>query len=216
MKQKKSKKFVMQVPKCGVEPAGWEVTFYNGGSGNQEGGNEGDSSSKLDYTFDFTKLGSYDSDKKVTYEEDTYFDEAVFLYRKKEGLRIRASTNYINYNGTNANWTTITEGSILDTPDRYCGFDASKVSANAEITVTFGYDVKSSSNASGDTGALAIVDGTGKVLASKSGLKLKSGNDSGEISAKIAKDGKAILYFSRGNAGGGGLDVTSSTAKTAE
>ncbi len=36
MKQKKLKKFVMQVPKCGVEPAGWKVTFYNGGSGNQE------------------------------------------------------------------------------------------------------------------------------------------------------------------------------------
>ena len=35
---KKLKKFVMQVPKCGVEPAGWKVTFYNGGSGNQEGG----------------------------------------------------------------------------------------------------------------------------------------------------------------------------------
>ena len=33
---KKLKKFIMQVPKCGVEPAGWEVTFYNGGSGNQE------------------------------------------------------------------------------------------------------------------------------------------------------------------------------------
>lgn len=170
---KKSKKFVMQVPKCGVEPAGWEVTFYNGGSGNQEGGKQGTVTKATAKTYSFA-------------------------------------------GGTNANWTTITEGSILDKPDRYCGFDASKVSANAEITVTFDYDVKKSSSASSDTGALAIVDGTGKVLASKSGLKLQNGSDSGKISAKIAKDGKAILYFSRGNAGGGGLDVTSITAKTAE
>ncbi|WP_298533452.1 hypothetical protein [uncultured Treponema sp.] len=42
---KKLKKFVMQVPKCGVEPAGWKVTFYNGGSGNQEGGSTTYSSS---------------------------------------------------------------------------------------------------------------------------------------------------------------------------
>ena len=39
------KKFVMQVPKCGVEPAGWKVTFYNGGSGNQESGSTTYSSS---------------------------------------------------------------------------------------------------------------------------------------------------------------------------
>ena len=44
---KKLKKFVMQVPKCGVEPAGWEVTFYNGGSGNQ---------TETEYKWDFQNI----------------------------------------------------------------------------------------------------------------------------------------------------------------
>lgn len=170
----------------------------------------------LNYSFDFSTLGSYSSDTKVTYTTETYFDTAVFLYSANQGLRIRGNTNYINYNGTDADWTSAELNSSLSAPDRYCGFDASKTSATDNVTVTFTYDVKNSSKATGDTAAIAVVDGAGKVLAAATGLKVTSGETGKTISATIAKDGKAVLYFSRGGAGAGGIDVTGITAVSAE
>ena len=186
----------------------------------QEEGKKDETSDAADYeyTFDFSTIGSYTSDTKVTYTSDTYYDTVVFLYSKSEGLRIRKDTNYINYNGSNLNDTTATVGSAYPGStdvDRYCGFDASKAGVTSDITVEFAYKVVNSTNASDDTGLIAIVDGNKKVLAVKTGLKVKSGSDTGTISAKIPATDKAILYFSRGGQNGGGLDVTAITAKKA-
>ncbi len=176
----------------------------------------------VDYTANFLAISdgtAYSSDTGITTDGEETFDTALVLYSPSNRLKIRKNTNYVNYNGgTKAAFATTTIGDTLsETLDRYVAVDISKLTESGTITVKFSGIVKASTNG-GDTGEVVLVDQDNKILASSTGLKLLSGSDTFELTAHIdaSSVSKVKLGFSRGGSGGGGIDVQSVTAKTAE
>ncbi len=177
----------------------------------------------VDWDADFLTISggtAYSSDTKVTYTEDTYFDTALVLYSPSERLRIRKDTNYINYNGGTADPFAVTTigQTFTDTLERYVAVDVSKLTAKGNVKVQFDVAIVSSDKSTGDTGELVLIDQDKKVLAVETGLKMKTGGDSREISAIVdaSEVTKVTLGFSRGGAGGGGINVTAVSAHRPE
>lgn len=155
---KKLKKFVMQVPKCGVEPAGWKVTFYNGGSGNQT--ETGDVTATTD-SWDFTTYANavfvnpdaagsvvvksttektVDGVIKTEYEKDgTYYLSADATQLGAEGnLSLTLSkagtgkTNTTNKNGASYSYQ---EGSTSGLRIKYDAFKIASVKGKVALTI---------------------------------------------------------------------------------
>lgn len=172
----------------------------------------------LPYIFDFTEIGIYETDTKVTYTAPTVFREGgvVGLYSASDGIRIRGSTNYINYNGTNLNFTTANIGEILvEDPDRYCFVSCSELAASGDVTVSFDVVVRTSPNATANTGVI-VLESDGTVLAVEKDLRLLDGVDTRTISATVDKTSFVRLLFSRGGAGAGGIDIVGISVSAAD
>ncbi|MBQ7158782.1 MAG: Ig-like domain-containing protein [Treponema sp.] len=143
----------------------------------------------------------------------------------KNGLRIRKDTNNINYNGgTAAAFAKTAVGETLaETLDRSVALDVSKLATSGNITVTFKGIAKTSNKGTDYLGQVVLIDQASKILASATNLKIDGtgnaeGVDSFELTATIDASAvtKVTLGFSRGGVGGGGIDVTAITAKSAE
>lgn len=179
---------------------------------------------------------------KLKATEEVAFDEVAVLYSRSEGKLIRRAagdTYSINYGnnslakaGASGNGQFTAEEAevgktidfaqkIGDTQNRdgYVGVDLSKkssIAATADVKVTFDFYTVANKDCSDDCGVVAVVDADGKVLASKTGLKLKTGAGSSEketIEVTIKGGTKAYLLFSRngctkGGSSSGGIDVT--------
>lgn len=143
----------------------------------------------------------------------------------KNGMRLRAGTNNINYNGgTTAAFAKTAVGETLsETLDRYVALDVSKLATSGNVTVTFTGITKMSDKKTAYLGQAVLVDQSNKILASVTNLKIdQTGTAEGveefSLSATIDASAvtKVILGFSRGGVGGGGIDVTGITAVSAE
>lgn len=179
---------------------------------------------------------------KLTATEEVAFDEVAVLYSRSEGKLIRrvaGDTYSINYGNSSlakagasgdgqftaeeaeVGKTIVFTQKINDAQNRdgYVGVDLSKkssIAATADVKVTFDFYTVANSACSADCGVVAVVDADGKVLASKTGLKLKTGAGSSEketIEVTIKGGTKAYLLFSRngctkGEKSSGGIDLT--------
>lgn len=179
---------------------------------------------------------------KLTATEEVAFDEVAVLYSRSEGKLIRrvaGDTYSINYGNSSlakagasgdgqftaeeaeVGKTIVFTQKINDAQNRdgYVGVDLSKkssIAATADVKVTFDFYTVANSACSADCGVVAVVDADGKVLASKTGLKLKTGAGSSEketIEVTIKGGTKAYLLFSRngctkGGKSSGGIDLT--------
>ncbi len=179
---------------------------------------------------------------KLTATEEVAFDEVAVLYSRSEGKLIRrvaGDTYSINYGNSSlakagasgdgqftaeeaeVGKTIVFTQKINDAQNRdgYVGVDLSKkssIAATADVKVTFDFYTVANSKCSADCGVVAVVDADGKVLASKTGLKLKTGAGSSEketIEVTIKGGTKAYLLFSRNGCtksgkSSGGIDLT--------
>ena len=142
------------------------------------------------------------------------------------GLRLRKGTNNINYNGgTAAAFETTSVGETLkETLDPSVALDVSKLASSGKITVTFTGSAKTSNKGTSYLGQVVLIDQASKILAAATNLKIdgtgtaENGVSDFNLTATIdaASVTKVTLGFSRGGVGGGGIDVTAITAKTAE
>ena len=231
---KKMKKFVMQVPKCGVEPAGWEVTFYNGGSGNQ---NQGTVTKATAKTYDFVGLTISDfAEGSLTAKDDgaaltaladgadNYIKtktevsvKGATLYGGKNNLRVRAesaASTAINYNGGEAN--DISSGITVANLSRWI-----KIPVDGAGTVTASVKFVNSSKNTGTLQA-GLFSAEGKLLGSLVTADVATGkitdtdSNTGTISATTTVATDVYLVLSRNGASGGGMDVYSITVTPAE
>ena len=182
---------------------------------------------------------------KLTVSEETVFDGSAVLYSRSEGKLIRrkaGETYSINYGnsslakaGASGNGQFTAEeaavGSTIDfgqkigeaqNRDGYVGVDLTKVetlTADKDVKITFSFYTVANKDCSDDCGVVAVVDANGRVLASKTGLKLKTGAGSGDVeTVEVTVKGQtqAYLLFSRNGCtksgkGSGGIDVTGIT-----
>ena len=231
---KKLKKFVMQVPKCGVEPAGWKVTFYNGGSGNQ---NQGTVTKATAKTYDFATWSAEDlskfggeqyTDSKGTAKNtlkspsgETELSTGAVIYNKAANaimIRTKSTSDTtptgLNYNGGIAN--SIASGIAIDSLDRYVA-----IPVDGAGTVTASVKIVNSSSKTG-TLQVAFVDADGKLLGKlvtanvADGIITGSDKNTGNITGTVSAAGTVYLAFSRNGASGGGMDVYSITVTPAE
>lgn len=179
---------------------------------------------------------------KLTATEEVAFDEVAVLYSRSVGKltrRVAGDTYSINYGNSSlakagasgdgqftaeeaeVGKTIVFTQKIDDAQNRdgYVGVDLSKkssIAATADVKVTFDFYTVANSACSADCGVVAVVDADGKVLASKTGLKLKTGAGSSEketIEVTIKGGTKAYLLFSRNGCtksgkSSGGIDLT--------
>ena len=174
----------------------------------------------LPYEFDLTSLSSLVSNNADTYvkeKSETTYDTATVLASTGTGsvLRIRAATKYVNY--VSGNYSTKTapavDDSVTDNATFYIGVDLSKLetlSKTARVTFNFN-SVGSTSAGNSPNGFAFIINNVGKVLAVLSDIDLSASTpyslyvDTNDLTSKLK------LYFSRANAGGGGLNITGIT-----
>ena len=172
------------------------------------------------------------------------------MYSRSEGKLIRrkaGETYSINYGnsslakaGASGNGQFTAEeaavGSTIDfgqkigeaqNRDGYVGVDLTKVetlTADKDVKITFSFYTVANKDCSDDCGVVAVVDANGRVLASKTGLKLKTGAGSGDVeTVEVTVKGQtqAYLLFSRNGCtkpdkngeikSSGGIDVTGIT-----
>ncbi len=156
--------------------------------------------------------------------EEVAFDEVAVLYSRSEGKLIRrvaGDTYSINYGNSSlakagasgdgqftaeeaeVGKTIVFTQKINDAQNRdgYVGVDLSKkssIAATADVKVTFDFYTVANSACSADCGVVAVVDADGKVLASKTGLKLKTGAGSSEKETiEVGRGYLSILGYSQ-------------------
>ena len=174
----------------------------------------------LPYEFDLTTLSSLITDNKDTYvreKAEAIYNKATILASTGTGnvLRIRANTNYVNY--VNGNYATITapevDTTVADNATFYIGVDLSKIETLAtKALISFNFNSVGSDKAGNKPNGFAFIINTdGKVLAVLSDIDL-SASTPYSISVNTTElTSKLKLYFSRANAGGGGLNITGIT-----
>lgn len=198
---------------------------------------------KLNTTITGITVAAESSGKaKLTATEEVAFDEVAVLYSRSEGKltrRAAGDTYSINYGNSSlakagasgdgqftaeeaeVGKTIVFTQKINDAQNRdgYVGVDLSKkssIATTADVKVTFDFYTVANKDCSDDCGVVAVVDADGKVLASKTGLKLKTGAGSSEketIEVTIKGGTKAYLLFSRNGCtkkgkSSGGIDLT--------
>ena len=131
----------------------------------------------------------------------------------------------MNYNGGTKEAFAVVEvgATLVETLDRYVGIDVSKLATSGNVTVTFEGIAKTTGKGTDKLGQAVLIDDTSKILAAITNLDIDAtGTAEGvtEFTLTATVDAasvkKVILGFSRGDVGGGGIDVTSITAKSAE
>lgn len=167
-----------------------------------------------------TALASYkdtSSPAKLTIDPATTVGTACVVFSPSQRIRVRDDGS-LNYNGGTADAFSVTTvgGTLAETLDRYVGVDTSKLAKSGNVKVTISVKAVSSSSATADSGVVVLVDGNNKILAVKDSVAVKSGNQTFDIDATVAAGTAVYCGFSRGGAGGGGIDVTALTAEAAE
>lgn len=227
---KKLKKFVMQMPKCGVEPAGWEVTFYNGGSGNQEGENQGTVTKATAKTYSFAGgtngvvladltgwgMGTKDvilSPAASTLTEKTLSNGAglhwkgsnagTFRFRSTHDAGVPLTEEIVNA-ATALNYNGgLAEGDLSN------GVDLSTVDRYVEIpvdgagTVTATVDFKGAKESDNPTGGpfkAAFVDKDGKLLGTVASDEVTASSQDVAVTGSVSAAGSVYLVFSRNGA----------------
>lgn len=241
---KKLKKFIMKVPKCGVEPAGWEVTFYNGGSGNQEGESEGTVTKATAKTYDFAGLSATDftdstgtavskwgnnvswaSSITVNLPAGNTIVSGATAYCKEQTdstkqtlIRARtgedSKTTALNFNGGAS--SDFASGTTISDLDRY-------VSIPVDGAGTISVSIKAvNSSQKKRTLQFGLFDAEGKLLGSLVTADVTTGKITGTekttatITGTVTTATTVYLACSRNGASGGGMDVYSITVTPAE
>lgn len=186
-----------------------------------------------------TPNGTYSASKSIDSISEMLCDTALLVYSSNGGLRLRNSTNAINYNGGVANaFDTTTEGEIVTANiDRYAGIDISKLSTSGNVKVTItGIAKPTSNNIQVDKpGQVLLLDQNKKVLAAITDLRTNSNSEtytnttvSIEKVIDASKVSKVTVVFSRGGmvcdksasdttaSNGGGIDINSIKVEKAD
>ena len=181
----------------------------------------------VDYTANFLQITggtAVDADTVQNIDPEQVYDTALVLYSPGK-LRLRKDTNNINYNGGTKEAFSVTEvgGTLAETLDRYAGVDVSKLTTSGNVVVTISGIVKTSNKGTAFLGQAVLVDQANKILASVTNLDIDAAGSAEGVSeftlsatVDAASVSKVLLGFSRGGVGGGGIDVTSVTVKSAE
>ena len=224
---KKLKKFVMQVPKCGVEPAGWEVTSYNGGSGNQEGGSQETVTKATAKTYNFAGgtngvvladlaewgMGTKDvilSPAASTLTEKTLSNGAVLHWKGSKAGTFRFRSTHdadapLTETIVNAATALNYNGGLAD-GDLSSGVDLSTVDRYIEIpvdgagTVTATVDFKGSNEATKGPFKVAFVDKDGKLLGIVASDEVTKSSENVKVTGSVTEAGSVYLVFSRNGA----------------
>ncbi len=211
-----------------IETANSDATKAAENDGTKEDSDDatdkGGSGAALPWTANLTTVSTALADYKSTDDppklnigtDPATVDTALVVYSKSGQIRVR-SDGTLNYNGgTAAAFTKTTVGETLtETLDRYVGVDTSKFTNTGNAKVTISVKVVKSGNATGDTGIVVLVDSSNKILAVRNNVAVKNGEDNFDIDATVAIGTKVYCGFSRGGAGGGGIDVVGAKAEVA-
>lgn len=197
-------------------------------AGDEGGDVEGDTPATVDYTANFLAISdgtAYTADTKLTIDPEKVYDTALLIYSPSERIRARANTNNLNYNGGTKEAFAVTNigEKLEETLDRYVGVSVNHLATSGKVTVSFTGVAKTSEKGTDKLGQAVLIDDTSTILAAITNLDIDAtGTAEGvtEFTLTATVDAASVkavvLGFSRGGVGGGGIDITSITVKSAK